>query len=339
MSQQEPRPLDVGLRPYKILSLFDGISCAQLAIAALGVNNYVYYSSEIDKFARQITLKNFPATKLVGDITKLDSTKKEYNAPLLLIGGSPCQNLSSRGNKKGLKGEKSSLFFEYIRVLNDTKPKYFLLENVGSMSIKNRDIITREIRKVREQSLGSPHARSTSVFGGTSREGLNEPPSGDSKNLKCIKINSSKFVPQTRRRYYWTNIPFRESDLPPQEVNTTVRSLLQERVGDKYYYNDHNKTRSFDVNPYNSNPKADLNIARTLKTQSYTGRAGVDNCYHTTYQPPDKTNLRKLTPIEYERLQGIPDNYTFGLSDTQRYKTIGNSFTVPVIQWFLKYIF
>ena len=325
MSQQEPRPSDVGLRPYKILSLFDGISCAQLAIAALGVNNYVYYSSEIDKFARQITLKNFPATKLVGDITKLDSTKKEYNAPLLLIGGSPCQNLSSRGNKKGLKGDKSSLFFEYIRVLKDTKPKYFLLENVGSMSIKNREIITCEIRKVREQSPGDSKSL-------TSGGGLN--------GVKCIKINSSKFVPQTRRRYYWTNIPFIESDLPQlQEANTTVQSLLQEKVDDKYYYNEHNKTRSFDVNSYNSNPKADLNIARTLKTQSYTGRAGVDNCYHTTYQPPDKTNLRKLTPIEYERLQGIPDNYTFGLSDTQRYKTIGNSFTVPVIQWFLKYIF
>ena len=313
MSQQEP---------YKILSVFDGISCAQLAIDAIGIKNYVYYSSEIDKFAEQITLKNFPATKLVGDITKLDSTNNEYNEPLLLIGGSPCQNLSSRGNKKGLQGKKSSLFFEYIRVLNDTKPKYFLLENVGSMSIKNRDIITREIRKVREQSLESQQ---------DSREGLNF--------VKCIKINSSKFVPQTRRRYYWTNIPFIESDLPPQEVNTTVRSLLQERVDDKYYYNEHNKTRSFDVNSYNSNPKADLNIARTLKTQSYTGRAGVDNCYHTTYQPPDKTNLRKLTPMEYERLQGIPDNYTFGLSDTQRYKTLGNSFTVPVIQWFLKYIF
>lgn len=296
---------------HKILSVFDGISCAQLAINALGVKNYVYYSSEIDKFAQQITLKNFPDTKLVGDITKLDSTHNEYNEPFLLIGGSPCQNLSSRGNKKGLKGEKSSLFFEYIRVLKDTQPKYFLLENVGSMSIKNREIITCEIRKVRKQ------------------------------NLKCIKINSSKFVPQTRRRYYWTNIPFRESDLPPQEVNTTVRSLLQSNANDKYYYNNHMKTRSFVTNTYNSNPKADLNIARTLKTQTYTGRAAVDNCYHTTYRPggPDKTNLRKLTPLEYERLQGIPDNYTLGLSDTQRYKTIGNSFTVPVIQWFLKYIF
>ena len=307
MDQQEP---------YKILSLFDGISCAQLAIDALGVKNYVYYSSEIDKFAQQITLKNFPATKLVGDITKLDSTNNAYNAPLILIGGSPCQNLSSRGNKKGLKGEKSSLFFEYIRVLNDTKPKYFLLENVGSMSIKNREIITREISKV-----------------------FNEPPSGDSKSLKCIKINSSLFVPQNRRRYYWTNIPFIDSDLPTQDRRTTVRNLLEEKVDDKYYYNEYNKNRSFYVNPFNSKPEADLNIARTLKTQAYTGRAGVDNCYHTSYKPPDKTNLRRLTPIEYERLQGIPDNYTFGLSDTQRYKTIGNSFTLPVIKWFLKYIF
>jgi len=84
----------------------------------------------------------------------------------------------------------------------------------------------------------------------------------------------------------------------------------------------------------------DLQIARPLKTQSYTGRASVDNCYHVTQQPEDtnRTNLRRLTPIEYERLQGLPDNYTECVSDTQRYKLIGNSFTVPVIEYILSHI-
>ena len=294
---------------YKILSLFDGISCGQIALKELGIEKYEYYSSEIDKFARQTTIKNFPTTKFVGDITKLDSTKKKYKTPFLLIGGSPCQNLSSRGNKQGLEGKKSSLFFEYIRVLNDTKPKYFLLENVGSMSGKNREIMTTEISKV----VG--------------------------KDFKCIKINSRLFVPQNRSRYYWTNIPFKNSDLPSSDVKKTVHDLLEETVDDKYYYTEYNKKRSFYVNSFNVKPAADLHIARTLKTQSYTGRAGVDNCYHTSYKPLGKTNLRKLTPLEYERLQGIPDNYTVGLSNTQRYKTIGNSFTIPVIKWFLRYIF
>ena len=257
--------------------------------------------------------KNFPNTKVVGDITQLVSTNPKYKNLFLLIGGSPCQNLSSRGNQKGLKGKKSSLFYEYVRVLKDTQPEFFLLENVGSMSRQNRDLITQEIN--------------TAVRGTEARK------------VKCIKINSSGFVPQNRRRYYWTNIPFRETELPTNPITRSVQDILEEKVDDKYYYTEHNKTRSFLINSYNAKPEADLKIARTLKTHASPGRAGADNCYHTDYKPNQKTNLRKLTPLEYERLQGIPDNYTEGISNTQRYKSIGNSFTVPVIKWFLKNIF
>ena len=297
-----------------IISLFDGISCAQLAINNLGVKHYDYYSSEIDKYALQITKKNFPQTKFIGNVldmdcsTLLNGNKKIYQQPYLLVGGSPCQNLSSRGNKKGLNGEKSSLFFEYIRVLKETQPIYFLLENVGSMSGENKDIITDEIKK---------------VFTG---------------EFQCIKINSKIFVPQNRRRYYWTNIQFKKDELPSQTIQI-VHDLLEDKVDDKYYYNEYNKERSFKSDSFNSKPEADLKIARTVKTQSYTGRAAVDNCYHTLYKPENKTNLRKLTPKEYERLQGIPDDYTSNISETQRYKCIGNSFTVPVIKWFFSYIF
>lgn len=294
----------------KIISLFDGISCAQIAINSLGIReeNYEYYSSEIDEYAKKITKCNYPETKFIGDVCDFNHNNPEYKNPYLLIGGSPCQNLSSRGNKTGIEGKKSSLFFEYVKVLKTTNPTYFLLENVGSMSTKNRDIITSELKK---------------VFDG---------------KFKCIKINSSKFVPQNRRRYYWTNIPFSEENLP-QTMDVKVQDLLEPKVDDIYYYTEHNKKRSFVVNSFNSKPEADLQIARTIKTQAYTGRAGVDNCYHTEYKPKDKTNLRSLTPKEFERLQGIPDDYTLGISNTQRYKCVGNSFTVPVISWFLKNIF
>jgi len=289
----------------KILSLFDGISCAQLAMRNLNVVNYVYYASEIDKHAKNITAHNFPKTINIGDVKSVISDN--YKNIYLLIGGSPCQNLSSRGNKKGLKGDKSSLFYEYIRILKETTPKYFLLENVGSMSLKNRDIITNTIKNIY-------------------------------RDVKNIKINSRLFVPQKRNRYYWTNIDFKTDDLP-KNMNKKVQDLLEPVVDDKYYYNEHNKKRSYIINSFNSKPESDLTIARTLKTMAYTGRASVDNCYTTIYKPVGRTNLRRLTPKEFERLQGIPDDYTSISNQTNRYKTIGNSFTIPVITWFLKYIF
>ena len=256
-----------------IISLFDGISCAQIAINSLGIKDYEYYSSEIDKYALQITKQNFPETKFIGNISDIDCTsfndpvnplknKRTYQNPYLLVGGSPCQNLSSRGNKKGLKGEKSYLFFEYIRVLKETQPTYFLLENVGSMSGENKDIITDEIKK---------------VFNG---------------EFQCIKINSNLFVPQNRRRYYWTNIQFKKEELPCQTIQT-VQDLLEDTVDDKYYYTKYNKDRSFVVDSFNSKPESDLKIARTVKTQAYTGRAAVDNCYHTVYKPVNKQILEK----------------------------------------------
>lgn len=282
----------------KIISLFDGISCAQIALNNL-TKNYTYFASEIDVHAVKCTKSNFPNTTHIGDVKEINGTL--YNNVFLLIGGSPCQNLSSRGNKTGLEGAKSSLFYEYVRILRECNPRYFFLENVGSMSSKNRDLISKEL------------------------------------GCEPIKINSTHFLPQNRRRYYWTNIPY-NTELLPTITTIKVQDLLEPLVDDDYYYNQHNNDRSFVITSYNSKPEADLVFARTLKTQSYTGRAAVDNCYHTTYQPVNKTNLRKLTPIEYERLQGIPDNYTNMLSKTQRYKSVGNSFTVPVIQWFLQFI-
>jgi len=288
-----------------VVSLFDGISCAQIALDKLGFK-YVYYASEVDKHSIKCTQDNYPNTIQLGDIkdvSKYSISRKHLDRGIdLVVGGSPCQNFSSFGDKKGLDGKKSKLFFEYMRVLRELKPRYFLLENVGSMKHVYRDIITKEV------------------------------------GTDYVLINSSSFVPQHRRRLYWTNIPFSVDNIPKNPVSVTVQDVILEKtqdVDDKYYYTAENKKKSFIHSSFNYKPMADKKIARPLKTLSMSYRAAVDNCYHTTYTPPHKTNLRRLTPIEYERLQGIPDNYTSCLSDTQRYKTIGNSFTVDVIMFFI----
>tara|TARA_R110001592_G_scaffold62450_3_gene191175 strand:+ start:13797 stop:14645 length:849 start_codon:yes stop_codon:yes gene_type:complete len=153
-----------------ILSLFDGMSGGQLALNRAGIPFENYYASEIKPHAIAVTQHNFPDTIQVGDVTKL--TKANLPEIDLLIGGSPCQDLTILGkSREGLEGSKSILFFEYVRLLKELKPKYFLLENVASMRNADRDLITK-------------------ILG-----------------VEPILINSDILSAQHRRRYYWTNIP------------------------------------------------------------------------------------------------------------------------------------
>ena len=152
-----------------ILSLFDGLSCGNIALERAGIKVNNYYASEIDKWAVQIANKNYPNIIQLGDVTKFDETKLPKID--LLIGGSPCQDLSSAGKGKGLiKGDRSKLFFVYVYMLKQLKPKYFLLENVR-MKQEYQDIIS------------------------------------DLLGVQPIKINSSLVSAQNRVRLYWTNIP------------------------------------------------------------------------------------------------------------------------------------
>lgn len=150
-----------------VLSLFDGMSCGQIALNKVGIEYDEYFASEIDKEAIKVTMKNYPNTKQVGSITEL----KGSDLPKidLLFGGSPCQSFSRAGDNSGFDGS-SKLFWEFVRVLNEVKPTYFLLENV---------IMKKEWEDVITEALG----------------------------VKPIEITSAKFVPQARRRLYWTNIP------------------------------------------------------------------------------------------------------------------------------------
>lgn len=154
-----------------VLSLFDGISCGQIALERVGIKVDNYFASEIKPHAIKVTQRNYPNTIQLGNVAKLDTSKLPKID--LLIGGSPCKQLSfiNKYDRSGLEGKNSNLFFEYLRVLEEVKPKYFLLENVASMKNIDRDKIS--------QLLG----------------------------VLPVKINSSLFSAQIRNRYYWTNIP------------------------------------------------------------------------------------------------------------------------------------
>ena len=150
-----------------VLSLFDGMSCGQLALNGAGIHYNNYYASEIDKHAIKVTQTNFPNTIQLGDVTKLSSDSLPKID--LLIGGSPCQSFSVAGDGSGFDG-KSKLFFEFVRLKNELNPTYFLLENVK---------MKKEWQNVISEYLG----------------------------VEPIEINSNLVSAQYRRRLYWTNIP------------------------------------------------------------------------------------------------------------------------------------
>ena len=281
-----------------VLSLFDGISCGQIALERSGIKVDKYYASEIDKYAIKITSKNYPNTIQLGDVACIDSN--DLPKIDLLIGGSPCQDLSNykydRGDVKGLEGSKSSLFYHYVRLLKEVKPKYFLLENVASMEDKWRDIISQEL------------------------------------GVEPIMINSSLVCAAERKRYYWTNIP---NITQPKKLHILLKDIVvdSDEVPSKYWY-DRNFT-------YNGDDKKvqctiDLKGHRQMKevynlnfkcnTLTCDGNGG--NLQKKVYQ---NGKCRKLMPIEYERLQTLPDNYTDNVSDSRRYTAIGNGWTVDVI--------
>ena len=134
----------------KVLSLFDGISCARVALERAGIPVEEYYASEIDKYAIQISQKNYPDIQHIGSV--VDIRGENYKDVELLVGGSPCQDLSIAGKRKGLGGERSGLFYEYVRTLKEVKPKYFILENVASMSKESRIAITRALFNLPEDT-------------------------------------------------------------------------------------------------------------------------------------------------------------------------------------------
>ena len=306
-----------------VLSLFDGMSCGQIALERLGVKVDNYFASEIDKHAIIETKANFPKTKHIGDIEKMKSS----NLPKidLLIGGSPCQSFSVAGNGTGFDG-KSKLFWEYVRVLKEIKPKYFLLENV-------------KMKKEWEQVIT------------------------DTLGVEPIEINSSLVSAQHRRRLYWTNIPKIEQ---PKDLKITLSSILckeevGEKVEDSFKARNGKGVKVERVNyPYTfyeartQEGKDERRRVRQLTGRDTTPRSvkykvflplrtNKANCLVATpsqldYIIDNNGLYRKLSMTEMMKMQTVPTDYFKHSSERQKRKMLGNGWTVDVIVHILKNI-
>jgi DNA (cytosine-5)-methyltransferase 3A len=372
-----------------VLSLFDGMSCGQQALNRAGIKINQYYASEIDKFAIKVTINNYPDTIQLGSVINVDG----YKLPKidLLIGGSPCQSFSFAGKRNGmitknsievtnlnhylqLKKDgfefdgQSYLFWEYVRILHEVKPKYFLLENV-IMIEKWEKIITKAL------------------------------------NVQPIEINSSLVSAQNRRRLYWTNIGMQPQGLfnypesiinQPKDKKILLHHILETIVDENYFLsdkmlkyikvakfkqdkkllNEFEKSdcllaeRKINVTIHNTMPRSSKNgnggngPLQKNDGKSYcldTGNSNAIEIFGGDYRSDDgyrwrnnhksptlctstealaKINktIRRLTPIECERLQTVKDNYSDCVSDSQRYRMLGNGWTVDVIAHIFKYI-
>ena len=265
-----------------VLSLFDGMSCGQLALDTLGIKVNNYFASEIDPYAMQIAKKNYPNTKHIGSV--LDVRGSDLPRIDLLIGGSPCQSFSNAGDGSGLDG-KSKLFWEFVRVLKETKPTYFLLENVK---------MKKEWEKIITDTLG----------------------------VEPIAINSRLLTAQNRPRLYWTNIP---NVVQPIDRGIVLKDILEDQVDEKFYLSD--KAIDYMSRLRNGKPRWEYH------TNPLNGKSAclTANMYKGVPYGVIKELKRRLTPVECERLQSVPDNYTEGVSNTQRFKMLGNGWTIDVI--------
>jgi len=297
-----------------VLSLFDGMSCGQLALTQLGIKIDKYYASEIDKYAIQITQKNFPDTIQLGNVTKLDlSTLPKID---LVMGGSPCQGFSFAGNQLAFDDPRSALFFEFHKAISYLQPKYFLLENVK---------MKKEYLYIISEYMG----------------------------VGPIFINSSLVSAQSRQRYYWTNVPNVEQ---PEERGIVIRDILETTVDAKLENNKSHKPQhigtAVDIKGHDQikrvySPDGKSPTVTTcggghrepkVVVNNVTSSTNNDHKIILTRDPNQEVYWRKLTPLECERLQTVPDNYTEGVSNTQRYKMLGNGWTIEVIKHILKNI-
>lgn len=280
------------------MSLFDGISCGMVALQRAGISVERYAAYEIEKNAIKISKKNWPNIEHHGDVTQEDFTK--YQGFDLLIGGSPCQSLSIAQSKtrKNLKG-KSKLFFEFVRALAEAKPRFFLFENVASMNEESKQVIS--------ELLG----------------------------CQPIFIDSGTFSAQERPRLYWTNIPV-QLPLPPQ-CPAVLKDIMEDNVDERYFYSEPlvnvDMTKQVCATLCINNMQMHKRVFNPdYKCKTLTCVSGG----HQQKKVLDNGRPRKLTPLEYERLQTLPDGYTEGCSDGARYTAIGNGWTADVIVYLLQ---
>jgi len=328
----------------RVLSLFDGIACLRVA---LGDRKIDYYgSAEIDVNAIAVQMNNWDDITPLGDVCSV----KGITDIDLLCGGSPCTDLSiAKSNREGLKGDRSKLFYEWVRIWKETKPRWFILENVASMADTDRNEISKQL------------------------------------GVQPIMIDAALVSAQSRKRLFWTNIPVKGL---PENRNIRLKDILEPTVAETFFIGNHitrtlrkevvSKPDGLTVLGHcgNSNSQGNRIYGTDAKSSTLSANGGglgaktglyqvgfIGNNYQTNrvYSDDGKCptitkgssvgghvpvkievgeikRIRKLTPVECERLQGVPDNYTDCLSNTQRYRCLGNAFNVEVIKFILSFL-
>jgi len=302
----------IDLNNLNVVGFFDGISCGIEALKRIGIKPRRYYASEIDKHAIQVARNSHPEIIHIGNITNL---KGEYFEQIdVALAGSPCQGFSFAGNKLNFNDPRSALFFEFARMIKEMKPKYFLLENVP-MKKEYQDVISREL------------------------------------GVEPIKIDSALVSAQSRKRLYWTNIP---NVGQPEDRGLLLKDILETEGPFEWL----SKPRSEYLLKLASLPGSVRK--RTLKEElspcpvkilpqkgdfiynNHLGQNGVifkkkaatlvcAGRHHVVSSLDGELRVRKLTAVECERLQTIRDGFTSLAGKSQRYKMIGNGWTVDVI--------
>jgi site-specific DNA-cytosine methylase len=279
-----------------VLSLFDGMSCGQIALKRVGLKVSNYYASEIDKNAISITQHNFPSTIQLGDVTKIKA--EDLPDIDLLIGGSPCQGFSFAGKQLNFEDPRSKLFFDFLRLLEDTLPRYFLLENV-KMKKEHQDVISKYL------------------------------------GVQPIRVNSNLVSAQDRVRYYWTNIKGFEQ---PKDKGLYLRDVLDLEVPDKYeitkrFYAKKEGTLAFTKS--RANLRREDQKSKTLLTGGHgISNTGSTNVYISDnyIRVPTPLECERLQTVP-EGYTSVP-----GLIDSKRYHALGNGWTVDAICEFFKHI-
>lgn len=310
------------VKSLTVLSLFDGMACGLVALKRAGIPVAKYYASEIDKYAITVAKKNHPEIIHLFDVENWQQW--DIDKPDLIIGGSPCQGFSFAGKQLAFDDPRSKLFFTMMDIINHYKPRFKMLENVR-MKKEYLDVIS------------------------------------DYMGVEPLFINSALVSAQNRQRYYWFNWNAEE----PKDQGVMLKEILEKGVVDrdksfcidanywkggnfKSYFEKHRRQLVFQ--PVHTSERgrrlAPCGSKRDDKNgiivRGYEVRADGKTCALTTVQKDNYVTedytIRKLTPIECERLQTLPDNYTEAVSNTQRYKMLGNGWTVDVIAHLFKHM-
>jgi DNA-cytosine methyltransferase len=366
-----------------VLSLFDGMSCGQIALNRAGIKYDAYFASEVDKYAIKVAQANYPNTVQIGDVTQVDHERLPFGGIDLLMGGSPCQGFSFAGKQLNFNDPRSKLFFEFIRLRDALQPKYVLLENVR-MSKSSQDIISAWLgfqpQAINSSTVSAQNRYRLYWFG---KRVLREPkPTGNTYGYDAIPIPPMKdkgivlqdileedgianeamtnkegkshcITARYNGAVWWNSIQRRQRTM----VQVGEADNIKGFDSIKRIYSPNGKAptlttmqgghrepkvaigrvvnRRLDEHGVRKDGQLDLPFTKQLEVSD----TGKSNCLTTFTKDNVLVNgmqWRKLTPLECERLQTVPDNYTNHVSNSQRYKMLGNGWTVDVISHIMK---